>query len=102
MFPQGLHPKLAGCLLANLTSIVLDYSARQKIGGTHMKFNTFKQLPVLSPSHYSEAAIDFLIPRVVELTYTSYSMKSFARDLGYSGEPFVWDEDRRALTSRRT
>jgi len=32
----------------------------------------------------------------LELTYTSGSISSFARDLGYDGPPFVWDEDRRA------
>jgi hypothetical protein len=34
---------------------------------------------------------------VLELTYTSHSMAPFARDLGYDGPPFAWDEDRRAL-----
>lgn len=24
-------------------------------------------------------------------------MKPFAEDMGYSGEPFIWDEDRRAI-----
>jgi hypothetical protein len=34
---------------------------------------------------------------VLELTYTSHALASFARDLGYDGPPFGWDEDRRAL-----
>lgn len=33
---------------------------------------------------------------MLELTYTSWSLQPFARDLGYEGEPFPWDEDRRA------
>lgn len=33
---------------------------------------------------------------MLELTYTSYSMAPFARDLGYDGPPFAWDEARRA------
>jgi hypothetical protein len=33
---------------------------------------------------------------VLELTYTYHSMAPFVRDLGYEGEPFGWDEDRRA------
>jgi hypothetical protein len=37
------------------------------------------------------------VPRVLELTYTSHSMAPFARDLGYDGLPFPWDEERRAL-----
>ena len=56
-----------------------------------------EQLPVLPPSAYSEAALDFIVPRVLELTYTSHSMAPFASDLGYEGEPFRWDEERRAL-----
>ncbi|WP_395334286.1 hypothetical protein WBP06_18435 (plasmid) [Novosphingobium sp. BL-8H] len=33
---------------------------------------------------------------MLELTYTSHSMAPFARDLGYEGVPFAWDEERRA------
>jgi hypothetical protein len=31
-----------------------------------------------------------------QLTYTSHSLAPFARDLGFDGPPFGWDEDRRA------
>ena len=34
---------------------------------------------------------------VLELTYTAQDPCSFARDLGYGGPPFVWDDERRAL-----
>jgi hypothetical protein len=85
------------CLLANLSSLVLDYFARQKIAGTHLNQGYLKQFPVLTPSIYDEASLAFIVPRVLELTYTSHSMASFARDLGYEGPPFAWDEDRRAL-----
>ena len=34
---------------------------------------------------------------MLELTYTSHSLAPFARDLGYEGPPFDWNEDRRAL-----
>ena len=53
-------------------------------------------MPVLPPSAYTPAHLAFIIPRVLELTYTSHSMAPFARDLGYDGPPFAWDEDRRA------
>ena len=33
--------------------------------------------------------------RVLELTYTAHDLEPFARDLGYEGPPFVWDDDRR-------
>jgi hypothetical protein len=97
MFPSAASAEACMGLIANLCSLVLDYSARQKIGGTHMKYNMFKQLPILPPTHYASRDLSFIVPRVLELTYTSYSMTPFARDLGYAGEPFPWNEDRRAL-----
>jgi hypothetical protein len=33
---------------------------------------------------------------VIELVYTAWDMQPFARDMGYDGPPFVWDEERRA------
>ena len=45
--------------------------------------------------HYT-ADLAFIVPRVLELTYTSHTMAPFARDLGYNGPPFAWNEDRRA------
>ncbi|RQW89115.1 hypothetical protein, partial [Micromonospora globispora] len=37
----------------------------------------------------------FLTPRVLELVYTAYDMSGLASDLGDSGAPFQWDEERR-------
>jgi hypothetical protein len=51
----------------------------------------------LPPNAYNPADIDFITPRVVELMYTAYDLKSFAEDLGYLGEPFQWDDSRRIL-----
>jgi hypothetical protein len=83
-------------LYASLNSLVCDYVARQKLGGTSFKYFTMKQIPVLPPSFYSDEQLAFIVPRVLELTYTSHSMRSFASDLSYDGPPFAWDEDRRA------
>lgn len=96
MFP-GQSPSEISCLIANVSSLVTDYAARQKIGGTHMTFGYLTQLPILPPSAYSAGDLSFISVRVRELTYTSYSMTPFARDLGHQGEPFRWDEERRAL-----
>lgn len=89
-------PRLVAGLHANLASLVTDYAERQKLGGTNLTFQYLFQLPVLPPTFYTSADLAFIVPRVLELTYTSQSMKSFARDLGYDGPPFGWDEDRRA------
>lgn len=55
----------------------------------------WKQLPVPTPAML-EPHLGFIIPRVLELVYTAYDMTSLARDLGDQGEPFRWDEERRA------
>jgi hypothetical protein len=89
--------KLASALLANFSSIICDYVARQKIGGAALNFFLVYQLPILPPTFYTETRLDFIVPRVLELTYTSHSLTAFARDLGYDGLPFAWDENRRAL-----
>ena len=55
------------------------------------------QLPNFLPSAYTEEDIAFIVPRVLELTYTSYSLKLWAEALGHDGEPFVYDEARRGV-----
>jgi hypothetical protein len=95
LFPNATA-SLSAALYTSLNSLVCDYVARQKVGGTSLKYFTFKQLAVIPPSTYTDTDLAFIVPRVLELTYTSYSMVPFARDLGYCGPPFAWDEDRRA------
>jgi len=51
----------------------------------------------LPPSAYTSDELDFIVHRVLELTYTAWDLKPFAEDLDYDGPPFRWDEDRRAL-----
>ena len=93
-------------LVCNVNSFVLDYAARQKVGGTHLTYGYLKQLPVLPPDAYertceysaSHTTIQgFLLPRGLELTYTAWDLQPFARDCGYDGPPFRWDEGRRFL-----
>ena len=67
------------------------------MAGTSLKQHYFKQFPVLPPHYYSDGSVTFVASRVLELTFTSHSVAPFARDLGYKGTPFSWDEDRRAL-----
>ena len=88
--------KTAIPILANLISTVLDYVARQKFGGTSFKYYYLKQLPVMAPNDFSNEDLTFITPRVLELTYTSDSMRPWAEDLGHTGAPFGFDLDRRA------
>jgi hypothetical protein len=92
-------------LYASLCSFALDYAARQKIGGTHLTYSYFKQLPVIAPSicktntrwMHGTIVQDWFLSRVLELTYTAWDLESFAHDVGYDGSPFRWDPDRRFL-----
>jgi hypothetical protein len=88
---------LAGCLVANMNALVLDYVARGMVGGTHLADYITEQLPILPPGRYSQPELDFIVPRVLELTYTAWDLKPFAEDLGYDEAPFTWDPGRRAL-----
>ena len=88
-------------ILANLNSLPLDWAARLSVGGVNMSFFIVKQLPVLPPEAYLEDGpqgmkwVELVAPRVLELTYTAHDLAGFARDLGYDGPPFMWDEERR-------
>ena len=102
MMPSPRAQLVAG-LYANLSSMPFDYCARQKVGGVSLKYFTMRQLPALSPNAYAVRAPwapsmrirDWLLPRVLELTYTAWNLKPFAEDCGDDGPPFVWDPDRR-------
>ncbi len=104
MLPAS-SPSLATMLYANLCSFVLDYAARQKIGGVHLTYSYLKQLPVLAPGAYASrtpwdgrtTSENWMCPRVLELTYTAWDLEPFARDVGYDGPPFRWDPERRFL-----
>ncbi|WP_434593119.1 Eco57I restriction-modification methylase domain-containing protein [Streptomyces sp. A5-4] len=94
MLPD-VSPVLVAALIAAQSSLVFDYAGRQKIGSTSMGLFIWKQLPVPNPATFEPHA-RFLTPRVLELLYSALDMGSLARDLGDTGEPFRWDETRRA------
>jgi hypothetical protein len=84
-------------LVANISGLVFDFVARQKIGGANFNFYIPKQLPVFSPEGYSEPDLDFIVSRVLELTYTAHDVADWAKDLGYDGAPFAFDPNRRSV-----
>ena len=95
----------AALVMANMNSLPLDWAARLSVGGTNMNFFIVKQLPVFAPEAYlkrphppMETYAELIVPRVLELVYTvTKDLEGFARDLGYDGPPFSWDEHRRHL-----
>jgi len=88
---------LCSLLLANYNSLCFDYISRQKIGGLHIDFHQLRQFPVISPNFYTGLDFEFISSRVLELVYTAYDLRPYAEDMGYFGNPFPWDEERRAV-----
>ncbi|MFX0198016.1 MAG: Eco57I restriction-modification methylase domain-containing protein [Candidatus Hodarchaeota archaeon] len=100
--------RLLCALYALFNSFVFDYVARQKASGGNLNYYIFKQLPALPPEYFNGSMLDLVLPRVFELTYTSYDLRFFAEDIWKelyqeSGKrpplfnPFIWDEARRFM-----
>ena len=79
------------CLLSEANSMSFDFDVRQKVGGTHLNFYIVKQLPVHPPERYTPELLEYIVPRVLELTYTAWDLAAFADD--------VWSESDAALQS---
>ncbi|MBI3157282.1 MAG: SAM-dependent DNA methyltransferase [Burkholderiales bacterium] len=96
-------------LCASLSSIVLDYHARHKVGGTHLNFFLAKQLAVLPPGAYTLGSLELIVPRVLELTYSAHDLQPLYADVVSEnpawdprtgpdrGKPWRWNPERRAL-----
>ncbi|MDO3624181.1 N-6 DNA methylase [Ralstonia pseudosolanacearum] len=112
MSPGLSHQSRTAALIANLLCLPFDYICRQKVGGLNFNFYLMKQLPVLPPDRYTPADLTFIVPRVLELTYTASDVKAWADDLlatfpdanlpplGVRNSllpPFSWDPERRAI-----
>ena len=93
-------------LAANLNAMAFDSVTRQKIQGQTLNLFIVEQLPVIAPEDYDrqfgeKTARDLVRDHVLRLTYTAHDMAPFARDLGYGGPPFIWnEEERRHLRAR--
>ena len=86
--------------LANLCSFALDYVFRKKTQGANLNWFMMEQLPVIPMLAYSrkfgeKTAEEIIRSHVLELTFAGEDMRAFGRDMGYEGEPFGWDVERR-------
>lgn len=103
MTPTVADAGLVSAFLANLNCFAFDYFARQKLTGNHFTFSYSKQVPVIDPAdvrRFSCGAQDtgaWLRDRVLELTFTAWDLEPFARDCGWTGTPFPWNEERRFI-----
>ncbi|WP_052889300.1 Eco57I restriction-modification methylase domain-containing protein [Thermogemmatispora carboxidivorans] len=92
------------CLLACMCSFAGDYILRQKHAKPSLPMGVVYESAYLPPSIFLEKAPwadeplhSWITRRVLELTYTAWDLVAFARDCGYDGPPFRWDEKRRFL-----
>ena len=95
-FPCTEDFQRCAAFLGNWSSLVVDFVARQKVGGVNLTYGFLKQFTFLPPDRYTVADLAFIVPRVLELTFTANALKPWAEDLGYDGEPFPWNPKRRA------
>ncbi|WP_259347447.1 Eco57I restriction-modification methylase domain-containing protein [Gordonia amicalis] len=90
-------------LLAALSSFVLDYALRQKLGGVNLTYNYVQQLPMFQPGDFgrcgpwdlTRSLISWVEDRVLELVYTSTDIADFAESVHYHDGPFTWSTERR-------
>ncbi len=81
LFGTNKNAVLDACLISNMASIPLDYVTRLKLGGTNMTYGYMRQFPILRPEAYTDAAVNFIVPRVFALTYTATDIVEWARAL---------------------
>lgn len=95
----------APILLAVWNSFVFDFVARQKVGGTHLKYFTARQLPVPDPCTFDQTCPwqraltigGWLRQRVLALVADANDMIGFANDFASSIDDTAWKPDARAL-----
>ncbi|WP_433287785.1 Eco57I restriction-modification methylase domain-containing protein [Pseudonocardia sp. CA-142604] len=98
-------PEHGPLLHAAWSSLVFDFVSRQKISGANMKYFIVKQLACPTPATFTEPApwqpsvslAEWVIPYVLELSYTSWRLRPYANEMGDDGPPFRWNPERRAL-----
>jgi hypothetical protein len=97
LFFSNIDLKYTVLLLANLSSMVLDFCARVSVGGTHLTYGYLKQFPVISPGVYTAADVSFVTRRVIQLVHVSSETKNWVSDFESVDKPFAFDPIKRAL-----
>lgn len=106
---RGTMPVASLC--AMLSSIVFDYTIRQKVGGKNISTFFVKQFPVLTPDQIPSAMQWQIVKRVAELCYFNHDMDGWASELWEemseeqraelpqlgAQQPWVYNPERRAI-----
>ena len=80
-FDQNTHTFQKLQFYTNISSIILDFIAKQKIGGVNLNFFYLNQFPILKPDSSGNGDNIKLLASAVELYYTSWDIKAFADDV---------------------
>lgn len=106
---RGTMPVASLC--AMLSSIVFDYTIRQKVGGKNISTFFVKQFPVLTPDQIPSVMQWQIVKRVAELCYFNHDMDGWASELWEemseeqrselpqlgAHQPWVYNPERRAV-----
>ena len=93
-------------LLGMMSSLVFDYTTRQKIGGSHASISFVKQFPVLTPEQVSSSGYEQdIVERVARLCWFNHDLDGWMEELreecpeeyDLPEEPVIWDEGQRAV-----
>lgn len=101
----------SACFAAMLSSLVFDYVARQKVGGSSMALFIMKQQPVLTPDQIPSTMQWQIVKRVAELCYFNHDMNGWASELWEemneeqraelprlgTQQPWIYNPERRAV-----
>jgi hypothetical protein len=77
--------------IATMNSIVLDYAARQKVGGTHLTYGLLKQFPVSPPGRFPARFVD----AALMLMLTASDMTPMAHEFALAWSGNDWEVDHR-------
>jgi uncharacterized protein (DUF433 family) len=80
-FKNDLPKILVTCFCVNFSSLVLDYIAKQKVGGINLNYFYVQQFPFLKPDSYSKIVKDEIARNAIELFYNSWDIKPYADDI---------------------
>lgn len=93
-------------LMGMMSSLVFDYTTRQKIGGSHASISFVKQFPVLTPEQVSASSYEQdIVERVARLCWFNHDLDGWMEELreecpaeyDLPEEPVIWDEGQRAV-----
>ncbi|APV51635.1 hypothetical protein BWI17_19225 [Betaproteobacteria bacterium GR16-43] len=105
----GPTPTELSLLCGMYNSLVFDFVLRNRLSQPSIPQGTFEQIQVVPRAAFTKRECQFILPRVLELTYTADDLKPFYDSLitedpscdnrpsAERGRPFKWDVDRRAL-----